>query len=573
MLHSEAQQATPDWDGCRERIAHPDMLGVLQKVTDGASFRGAFLECMGSPTGVLAAIFFGPMAAAVETDAPAATVHATDGLRRLYVTFAGPGTDIKTILPPVKSAEGTLPTRTVAVATDWNRYHFTHLFDVKHTVEPFVDVDIDELAADVALVGSVWSSVFPAHRAIVTRTVAVSVPRQERGILFDRRKGALRGLRTSLRSGIGREARREIRALDRLESTFCRRDGLQLSSLEDLRERFEASDDPVETLSERRTGDLVVRTYRPPRSRVVRFHPTSPANEPNRGDYVISYQPGGSRAEFHREFVICKEDWEPGEDELYRATFNILHVLAIRRSGLFRLGFAERVYTVLLPPALLEMDGRGDQGIFLVPCVILYQVPGKSSFRSTFTVSYVAIPVELDPVEAGEDPLSVPSRVRGPRFTAIDELRALRRDLTAQVVPDNGSAQLPLVTTHGPLAELLGVEGDFLALPTLLQQIGEFVSGRVIARERQTAASIAAAMTFTATVESTLSTLLLQVDWRPPPGAAQPWEDWLLTGKHRPFTDNVYKLMCWQSAQVGQIRTREDYYYEELRGSSLMVLL
>ena len=33
------------------------------------------------------------------------------------------------------------------------------------------------------------------------------------------------------------------------------------------------------------------------------------------------------------------------------------------------------------------------------------------------------------------------------------------------------------------------------------------------------------------------------------------------------FTD------CWQSAQVGQIRTREDYYYEELRGSSLRVLL
>ena len=32
-------------------------------------------------------------------------------------------------------------------------------------------------------------------------------------------------------------------------------------------------------------------------------------------------------------------------------------------------------------------------------------------------------------------------------------------------------------------------------------------------------------------------------------------------------------MHCWQSAQVGQIRTREDYYYEELRGSSLMVLL
>ena len=32
-------------------------------------------------------------------------------------------------------------------------------------------------------------------------------------------------------------------------------------------------------------------------------------------------------------------------------------------------------------------------------------------------------------------------------------------------------------------------------------------------------------------------------------------------------------IHCWQSAQVGQIRTREDYYYEELRGSSLRVLL
>ena len=34
-----------------------------------------------------------------------------------------------------------------------------------------------------------------------------------------------------------------------------------------------------------------------------------------------------------------------------------------------------------------------------------------------------------------------------------------------------------------------------------------------------------------------------------------------------------FKAGCWQSAQVGQIRTREDYYYEELRGSSLRVLL
>ena len=40
-----------------------------------------------------------------------------------------------------------------------------------------------------------------------------------------------------------------------------------------------------------------------------------------------------------------------------------------------------------------------------------------------------------------------------------------------------------------------------------------------------------------------------------------------------PFKSFYYQPMCWQSAQVGQIRTREGYYYEELRGSSLRVLL
>ena len=35
----------------------------------------------------------------------------------------------------------------------------------------------------------------------------------------------------------------------------------------------------------------------------------------------------------------------------------------------------------------------------------------------------------------------------------------------------------------------------------------------------------------------------------------------------------TFGIDCWQSAQVGQIRTREDYYCEELRGSSLRVLL
>ena len=47
--------------------------------------------------------------------------------------------------------------------------------------------------------------------------------------------------------------------------------------------------------------------------------------------------------------------------------------------------------------------------------------------------------------------------------------------------------------------------------------------------------------------------------------ALESYQEFGLFGPHR---NN-----CWQSAQVGQIRTREGYYYEELRGSSLRVLL
>ncbi|WP_224372340.1 hypothetical protein [Hyalangium versicolor] len=525
----------------------------------------ALVERIGSRDGVLATVFFGPVAQSARVAAADGAVHATDGVRQLRVVLASYPAGAKAMVPPVTptapnsrssrrntdraKAKGspvapTEATTSVTVATDCTRYHFSYLAPRKVAPEAFLDLDIDELAAEVALVGSVWSSVFPSHRSILTRTVAMSVPREERGILFDQRKGRLRGLWTALRPGLCPEARREIRALDRLRSVFGRGDGLQLLSIEDLRQRLALGGGSDTKLSERQTGDLVVRTYQPPYSKVVQFHPAAPLQGASRGDYVLSYQPRGSQTEFYREFVVSIDDWKPEEIELYRAAMDILHVLAIRRSGLFRLGFAERVYTVLMPPALLT-DGSRNHGIFFAPCVILYQVPQNSTFRRTFTISYIAIPVELDADNSGEKPVSPLSRIRGPRAATIDELRALRRDLRAHVVPDHRSGESPL-RVLGPLAELLGTDGRRLTLPQMLQEVGEFIARRIIANGDSSDASTAAAMMLTATVESTLSAMLLQVEWSPPTGAAQPWEDWLITGKDRAFADNVYKLMFYE---------------------------
>lgn len=537
-IHAEAQQASPNWRNCRTSVLHRDLLNVLEALDSGASYPEPLLRCFASPDSVLASLFFGPMTEAVQVYAPDATAHASDGSRSLRVVLTARGASPESLA----SATATPRESTVTIATDCTEYHFVYATADKPRPERFLDVNIAELAADVAFVGSIWSSVFPAHRAILTRTVAVSVPRGERGVLFDRR-GSLRGWVAALRPGMSPDERREIRALERLRATFGRGDGLELLSLDDLMRRFEGPDSQVETIAERRTGDLVVRSYRAPRSRVVTFDPSAPAPEPKRGDYVLSYQPSGSKKEYFREFVMCVKDWRPEEGELYRAALDILHVLAIRRSGLFRFGFAERVYTVLLPPGLLKMSDYGDQGIVLVPCIILYQAPRKSSFRRTFTISYLAIPVDLEP--DGEDETSRPviSCIRGPGITGIEDLRALRRDLKAEVVPGRGS---PTSTVHGPLAELLRLGNEALALPTLLQQIGEFISARVIARRTAGVSSVAAAMTLTGTVESTLSTLLLQVDWHVPSGATQPWENWLIEGRDRSFTDNVYKLMFYE---------------------------
>lgn len=618
LLVMAARDPSSKWTDYHTRVHCPDSVFILQRLASGESLTRAFVDCLGNPESELRTIFFGPVAADIIC-IDSGKAHATDGLHTLIVCLIH-GAD--TGAAEAFSSQPAPSDQIVVLKTDFTRFQFDYSTGDHATSETFSTLDVDEMTADVRLVGSVWESVFPTHRAIITRTLAISLSKLERGPLFEESSSRLGQSRLMQGDGARSEQHREKRALANLIAALClgasegHNSGrpVRLLSLYDMNQRLMESGDEQIVGTQRVVGDLVFRSYGVPFSKLVRFDPSAVAQMPSRGDYVLSYLPCNDGPEFHREFAMSLEEWQSQEQEVYRALCDILHALAIRRSGLFRIGFAHRVYTILLSPALCESQLHADRGLLLVPCLILYRVPGKSIFRSTFTISYIAVPVGLEPSVNGKDGAPSLARIIGPRIASIDELRALRIDLRSQVAPSQSGARGTEFRVQGPLAELLSVVGDTMSIPSLLQRTNEWLLNKLLrsspqyhthaaprkvvsllelrdclrdfvkqslpnARARTTNAvsrvkvpplavilrSVAAgiwgqwskgrspsssarasAIHLAATVESTLSTLLLQVNWKPPHQAAQPWENWLITGEDRAFSDNVYKLMFYE---------------------------
>lgn len=435
--------------------------------------------------------------------------------------------------------------RAVVVETDFKQFRFTLVGSDRRLEEPFLELNAREAAADVAMVGSLWALVFPAHRAMLTRTIAFSVPRTPRCLLFDE---PTRPAGRWTRLGKGRWNRTsmlEWEALARLKQALEGATGWQdesnrparLFSLEELRVQLGTVGKTADVLSRQQKGADVFTHYAPPYSPLIRFGEEEAGQAPTRGDFVISYRGVRPYEEFHRGFLLSLGEWLPGEAELYRAALDVLHVLAIRRSGLFRLGFAQRVFTVLLPPAMLDVEGREGEELFVIPCLVFYQVPGKSTFRRTFTLSYVVVPVK----KAAEGELP-----RLPRRMAIEDLRALCADLKSPLSQGPAPARTPRVHAGGPLAEMVGLDRGAVTVPRLVSTVAEFVVAKMLCPTRPAKCrGVASAMAFASGFESRLASMLLQVEWRSPTGSAQPWEEWLTSGVDRCFKDNVYKLMFY----------------------------
>lgn len=228
---------------------------------------------------------------------------------------------------------------------------------------------LDDLAAMLQLRGGIWKMMDTDEWAIMSHTVAIDLPKAG-------------GLGRRTRATSRNELVRKFRPLTR--------SGYQLQSLMDLHNELFA-DSPVQIPTEKlRDGSL---RMSPDLSSIL--DRGARAIPPGRGDYIRIERLGrASTAKFH-EFRIQRLATDDRLlQELDRLTYNVLYLMGIRRSKLFRLAYGERLFTIALPPALLKSE-QGEH-LAIVPILMLTRLPRMTSFRRTVTVTFVTVPLKID---------------------------------------------------------------------------------------------------------------------------------------------------------------------------------
>ncbi|MCA9367614.1 hypothetical protein KC887_05145 [Candidatus Kaiserbacteria bacterium] len=275
----------------------------------------------------------------------------------------------------------------------------------------------------------------------------------------------------------------------------------------------------------------------------LNFSGTSASVDPNRGDRVHAYIEDG--VTFFRDFVLKPEELNVAR-HASDAEELVSHIMAFRRSGLFRNDFAKKIYNITLPSILLKDTESHQQDLLLVPHIILYRTPILSSFRRTFSLSFLCFPVSADSdVEEGELILSS-------RSVYLDEIDQIDSSLRK---PNNlskrGQDQTPRYEVSCRLKDVLNLPSNVSDLSEvvsnvsvgLLEWVNEKGSGRYFSRSRSKSAGLVSESAYLASLESQFSTKLNLVSLSSKPKEARPWEEWLRSNDDESIRDAVYKRL------------------------------
>ena len=471
-----------------------------------------FLVCEDRKTG-LGNLFFGSIRPSFndETD----EIKVSDHGRMLQLI---PGTSGELTLT------GSLYTGNIVILhTDFRSFTFWRTDSKGEVTRPFANFNVSDMYDEIAFTGSIWASVYPSHYGIVSRTISYAFAQTANSALFSTDLGPAADL-----------LHEERAALDRLwcfASVFT-----NLLSLEALRVEMQSYARPPKLLSEHREGAYTLRQYSPQRSSLFDFG--EPAGELSCSDFVTTYNAG--EEEFHREFFIAPRRWENHEAELRLAAFDILHLLAIRRSKLFRIGFANCVYNILLPPVVMK-DGSGSTNSYAIfPCLSLYRISKKGDFQRTLSITFIVCPVELS-VDHGNwtDIFSRPA--------PLEELHRLKDDLLSPVADLATLKVTRRYTTGGPIKSYLSIPNE-CTVPELLHCISKIILERILAGSQSDDVSLdrlVSSTLFTSNLEFRMATMVLQVEWAPPEGFTKPWERWLATGQDKVFSNSLFRTMYY----------------------------
>lgn len=422
-------------------------------------------------------------------------------------------------LPPVPTkpiADRALVGDAVVLLTDFTSFVFHRVDATGRLLKSFATFNRSEMCEEIGFNRSAWDLVHPEHYAMVSRTVSYTFAQGTSGALFST------GHERTASLDQERLAFQRLRCLEAGDAT--------LLNLHALATGMQVSPRPPKLLAEYKEGDYTLRQYSPQRSSIFDFG--EPATEFSRGDLVTTYNTDGE--EFHREFFLAPDDLSVGNEELLVGAFDLLHMLAIRRGKLFRTGFASRVYNVLLPPLLLT---EGSRGYALFPSVHLYRTSLKG-FRRTLSMSFVACPIDVTTNGAGTRP-----RLTARRAT-LDELCTLKAELLSHPLATAGKTRTRY-EIGGWRTEY--IDGDSRwTIPELVQRISYVVLRRMLNTEDEDPERLIRTALFTASHESRMVTMSLQVDWVPAQGFSQPWERWVSTGNDSVFHNALYRTLFFR---------------------------
>ncbi|GAA3939261.1 hypothetical protein GCM10023085_20920 [Actinomadura viridis] len=274
-------------------------------------------------------------------------------------------------------------------------------------------------------------------------------------------------------------------------------------------------------LASRRDSGARMNVLRPALSATLDY--TGTHAEAQRGDFVSTYvTPGGT--EWCREFLVDRRHDGDFADDLRLLEYNLLYLMGIRRTKLFREKYGRRLYTIILPSAVLTRDEVPT--LVAVPLLSLSRLPNSTRFRSTVGLTVVVVPVEPGP--GGR------LKARKPSITEVGEIT---QDLARAGTVRRARNEYGI---RGPLAGHLGMTAPAATLAGLLSGLAVDLAVRACgAKGRRLAASRDAAVK--GLRQSSVGSVCYLVDW--PGGTNAPWAGWCAGEDDRVFERVLHRAV------------------------------
>ena len=400
----------------------------------------------------------------------------------------------------------------IILLTDFRTFNFFRRSSDFSVTEPFLSCSTTEMADEIALTGSIWDTVFPRHFAVLSRTISYSISKEMSS------SGPMKSSSNELEG----EAFEWLLRLCACET--------KLVCLDDLVNEIRTIQHPPLRISERREGSSIFRRYCPRRSALFDFG--EHAEEMQRNDHVTTYVSNG--IEYHREFAILPMSSSETEPEILAATFDVLHMLAIRRTKLFRAEFSKRVYSVILPGIRLQQQASR-RGYCIFPCLSLYRT-ARQGFRRTLSLSYIICPIKIEGNRSSSVAISA-------RSVFLDELQRTKNEILLEsAFFDRHRSSGDSISGAGRSYFLLN---ESLSLSEVLHEASKITIRRILGGGKMNLKddTYLDAMMEASSQESRMVSMTVLVNWRSSERCAQPWESWIANR-----TDHIVRNAIFRTA-------------------------